>query len=50
MYHFVYEGASHDEWRTSYVKTHKNEADLLTKILPEDEKQRVYEEPASSNF
>ena len=28
--HFVREGVSRDEWRTSYVNTHDNEADLLT--------------------
>eukprot|EP00957_Ditylum_brightwellii_P175469 13359186-Ditylum_brightwellii.AAC.1 len=30
-YHFVHEGAARDEWSTSYVSTHDNEADLLTK-------------------
>ena len=29
-YHFVCEGVARDEWRTSYVNTHDNEADLLT--------------------
>jgi hypothetical protein len=33
-YHFIREGAARDEWRTSYVNTHENEADLLTKLLP----------------
>jgi hypothetical protein len=33
-YHFVREGVAKDEWRTSYVNTHENEADLLTKLLP----------------
>ena len=33
-YHFVREGAARDEWRTAYVNTHDNEADLLTKVLP----------------
>ena len=33
-YHFVHEGAARDEWRTSYVNTHENEADLLTRQLP----------------
>ena len=32
-YHFVREGVARDEWRTSYVNTHDNNADLLTKIL-----------------
>ena len=26
-YHFVREGVAWDEWRTSYVNTHDNEAD-----------------------
>jgi hypothetical protein len=33
-YHFICEGAARDEWRTSYVSTHENETDLLTKLLP----------------
>jgi hypothetical protein len=37
-YHFVREGAARDEWRTRYVNTHENEADLLTKALPSGEK------------
>jgi hypothetical protein len=38
-YHFVREGSARDEWRTSYVSTHDNEADLLTKVLPAGEKR-----------
>ena len=38
-YHFVREGVARDEWRTSYVNTHDNEADLLTKQLPHGEKK-----------
>jgi hypothetical protein len=41
-YHFVREGAARDEWRTSYVNTHDNEADLLTKQLPSGEKRRGF--------
>ena len=41
-YHFVREGAARDEWRTSYVITHENEADLLTKTLPFGEKRRKF--------
>ena len=37
-YHFVMEGSARDEWRTTYVNTHENEADLLTKPLPNGEK------------
>jgi hypothetical protein len=33
-YHFVREGCARDEWRATYVNTHDNEADLLTKLLP----------------
>ena len=32
-YHFVREGVARDEWRTAYVNTHENLADLLTKPL-----------------
>jgi hypothetical protein len=38
-YHFVREGAARDEWRTAYVNTHENPADLLTKPLPSGEKR-----------
>jgi hypothetical protein len=41
-YHFVREGVANDEWRTSYVNTHGNEADLLTKLLPAGEKRRGF--------
>lgn len=41
-YHFVREGAARDEWRTSYVNTHENEADLLTKLLPSGEKRHNF--------
>ena len=40
--HFVQEGAARDEWRTSYVNTHDNEADLLTKILPSGAKRERF--------
>ena len=33
-YHFVREGCARSEWRTAYVNTHLNVADLLTKPLP----------------
>ena len=32
-YHFVREGVAHDEWRTAYVNTEENLADLFTKCL-----------------
>jgi hypothetical protein len=41
-YHFIREGAARDEWRTSYVNTHQNEADLLTKLLPSGEKRKGF--------
>jgi hypothetical protein len=41
-YHFVREGAARDEWRTSYVNTNYNEADLLTKLLPAGEKREGF--------
>ena len=39
MYHFVREGSACGEWRTAYINTHDNEADLLTKLLPNGEKR-----------
>ena len=39
VYHFVREGACKDEWRTAYINTHLNPADLLTKPLPGSEKR-----------
>ena len=41
-YHYVREGVARDEWRTSYVNTHDNEADLLPKQLPHDEKRKGF--------
>jgi len=41
-YHFVREGCARDEWRTSYVNTHLNAADLLTKLMPDGEKRRGF--------
>ena len=32
-YHFVIEGCAADEWRTAYIKTTSNLADLMTKRL-----------------
>ena len=32
-YHFVREGTAKDEWRTAYINTNENPADLLTKML-----------------
>ena len=41
-YHFVQEGAVWDVWRTTYVNTHENEADLLTKQLPSGKKRKSF--------
>ena len=41
-YHFVREGVARDEWGASYVNTHDNEADLLTKQLPHGEKRKGF--------
>ena len=41
-YHFVREGVARHEWRTSYINTHDNEADLLTKMLPSGEKRKGF--------
>ena len=38
-YHFVRDGVSKDEWRTTYLNTHFNPADILTKSLPGGEKR-----------
>ena len=41
-YHFVWEGAARDKWRTLYVNTNDNKADLLTKLLPSGEKRKCF--------
>ena len=41
-YHFVHEVCARDEWQTTYINTHKNLADLLTKPLPSGEKRRTF--------
>ena len=41
-YHFVREGTLRDEWQLSYINTHHNESDLLTKLLPSGEKQKRF--------
>ena len=42
LYHFIREGCARDEWRTAYVNTHLNCADLLTKALPPGEKRTSF--------
>ena len=39
VYHFIWEGVARDEWRTVYINTHDNPADILTKNLPPGEKR-----------
>ena len=41
-YHSVREGVARDEWRTTYVNTHDNEADHLMKFLPNEEKRKGF--------
>ena len=41
-YHFIREGCARDKWRTAYVNTHLNCADLLTKTLPSGEKRSLF--------
>ena len=41
-YHFVREGVARDEWRTAYINTHLNPADLLTKPLSSGEKRKNF--------
>ena len=41
-YHLVRERVARDEWRTVYVNTHENPADLLTKPLPAGEKRHKF--------
>ena len=38
-FHFVREGCAKDEWRTTYLNTHFNPSDILTKSLPGGEKR-----------
>ena len=38
-YHFVQEGTAQDEWRVTYLNTNHNQADILTKSLPANEKR-----------
>ena len=38
-YHVVREGVAKDEWRTTYLDTHHNPSDMLTKSLAGGEKR-----------
>ena len=39
-YHFFREGVARDEWRTAYINTHDNVADMLTKPLAGPKRQK----------
>ena len=41
-YHMVREGVARDEWRKSYINTHDNKSDLLTKQLPTGSKRKGF--------
>ena len=41
-YHFVREGVAKDEWRATYLNTHLNPADMLTKSLPGGQKRSMF--------
>ena len=41
-YHFVREGGARNEWRTTYVNTHNNEAGLLTTLLQSGENRKGF--------
>ena len=41
-YHHVLEGSALDEWRTTYINTHENIADLMTKNLPSGVKRTKF--------
>ena len=41
-YHFVREGCARNEWMTTYLNTHLNPSDMLTKSLPGGEKRTLF--------
>ena len=41
-YYHVCEGTTFDEWRTAYINTHENIADLITKNLPSGIKRKMF--------
>ena len=42
-HHFVREGVSKDMWRTTYIQTSKNIADIFTKVISsiKDRKRKI---------
>ena len=41
-FHFVSEGVAKDEWRSAYLNTKFNCADMATKTLPSGEKRTLF--------
>ena len=41
-FHHVREGSALDEWRTTYINTHENVSDLMTKNLPSGAKRTKF--------
>ena len=41
-FHFVREGVAMSEWRTTYLNTHYNPSDIITKSLPGGEKRNRF--------
>ena len=41
-YHFVREGVARGEWKATYLNTHLNPSDLLTKSLPGGKKRSLF--------
>ena len=41
-YHIVRKVEAQDEWRTSYVKTHNNPAEVLAKVISMSDKRRGF--------
>ena len=39
-YHYVREGCARDEWRTAYIKSSDNCADICTKSVPDDQDRK----------
>ena len=41
-FQFLREGSAKDEWRTTYINTNKNPADMMTKPLPSGDKRTKF--------
>ena len=42
VFHHICEGSALDEWRSTYINTHQNVADFLTKNLPSGAKRTKF--------